>query len=247
MNNLKTWVKESNNIVIFTGAGISTESGIPDFRSPGGIWSKMQPIMFQDFMSSEESQIESWKRKFVIDQDMKIAKPNIGHKIIAELYSANKVSYVLTQNIDNLHHDSGIAPDKIIELHGNSTYAKCLDCEKRYELDYIKKFLEDKKNNYTQSPKCLVCNGIIKSATISFGQPMPEKEMKIAEEASINCDLFVAIGSSLKVYPAAGLPILAKNNGAKLVILNREPTELDSIANEVINKEIGETLEHLLT
>ena len=247
MNNLKTWVKESNNIVIFTGAGISTESGIPDFRSPGGIWTKMQPIMFQDFMSSEESQIESWKRKFVIDQDMKIAKPNIGHKVLVELYAANKVSYVLTQNIDNLHHDSGIPPDKIIELHGNSTYAKCLDCEKRYELDYIKKFLEGKKNNYTQSPKCLVCNGIIKSATISFGQPMPEKEMKIAEEASINCDLFIAIGSSLKVYPAAGLLILAKNNGAKLVILNREPTDLDSIANEVINKEIGETLEHLLT
>ena len=246
MNNLKKWVKQSNNIVIFTGAGISTESGIPDFRSPGGIWTKMQPIMFQDFMSSEESQIESWKRKFVIDQDMKIAKPNIGHKVLVELYAANKVSYVLTQNIDNLHHDSGIPPDKIIELHGNSSYAKCLDCEKRYELDYIKKFLEDKKNNYTQSPKCLVCNGIIKSATISFGQPMPEKEMKIAEKAAINCDLFIAIGSSLKVYPAAGLPILARNNGAKLVILNREPTELDSIAHEVINKEIGATLGDLL-
>ena len=246
MNNLKTWVKDSNNIVIFTGAGISTESGIPDFRSPGGIWTKMQPIMFQDFMSSEEYQIESWIRKFVIDQDMKIAKPNIGHKVIAELYSANKVNYVLTQNIDNLHHDSGIAPDKIIELHGNSTYARCLDCKKRYELDYIKKKLEDKNNNYTQPPKCVDCKGIIKSATISFGQPMPEKEMRIAKEASINCDLFIAIGSSLKVYPAAGLPILARNNGAKLVILNREPTELDSIANEVINKEIGATLRDLL-
>lgn len=247
MNNLKTWVKESNNIVIFTGAGISTESGIPDFRSPGGIWSKMQPIMFQDFMSSEESQIESWKRKFVIDQDMKIAKPNIGHKVIAELYAANKVSYVLTQNIDNLHHDSGIPPGKIIELHGNSTYAKCLNCKKRYELDYIKKFLEDKKNNYTLSPKCLICNGIIKSATISFGQPMPEKEMQIAEKASIDCDLFIAIGSSLKVYPAAGLLVLAKKNGAKLVILNREITNLDTIADEVIHKEIGETLSNLIT
>ena len=247
MNNLKKWVKQSNNIVIFTGAGISTESGIPDFRSPGGIWTKMQPIMFQDFMSSEESQIESWKRKFVIDQDMKIAKPNIGHKVLVELYAANKVSYVLTQNIDNLHHDSGIPPDKIIELHGNSSYAKCLDCEKRYELDYIKKFLEDKKNNYTQSPKCLVCNGIIKSATISFGQPMPEKEMQIAEKASIDCDLFIAIGSSLKVYPAAGLLVLAKKNGAKLVILNREITNLDTIADEVIHKEIGETLSNLIT
>ena len=150
MSKLKSWVKEFNNIVVFTGAGISTESGIPDFRSPGGIWTKMAPIMFQDFMSSEESQIESWRRKFAIDQDMKIAKPNIGHKVIAELSATNKVSYVLTQNIDNLHHVSGIDPNKIIELHGNSTYAKCLDCEKRYELDYIREFLEDKKNNYTR-------------------------------------------------------------------------------------------------
>ncbi len=246
MNKLKSWVKEFNNIVVFTGAGISTESGIPDFRSPGGIWTKMAPIMFQDFMSSEDSQLESWKRKFVIDQDMKIAKPNIGHEVIAKLFSLNKISYVLTQNIDNLHHDSGIPSNRIIELHGNSTYAKCLDCQKRYELDYIKKILEKKNNNYSHPPKCLDCNGIIKSATISFGQPMPEREMQIAEKASIDCDLFIAIGSSLKVYPAADLPILARKNGAKLVILNREPTELDSIANKVINKEIGDTLVKLL-
>ncbi len=246
MNKLKSWVKEFNNIVVFTGAGISTESGIPDFRSPGGIWTKMAPIMFQDFMSSEDSQLESWKRKFVIDQDMKIAKPNIGHEVIAKLFSLNKISYVLTQNIDNLHHDSGIPSNRIIELHGNSTYAKCLDCQKRYELDYIKKILEKKNNNYSHPPKCLDCNGIIKSATISFGQPMPEREMQIAKKASIDCDLFIAIGSSLKVYPAANLPILARKNGAKLVILNREPTELDSIANKVINKEIGDTLVKLL-
>jgi NAD-dependent deacetylase len=246
MNKLKSWVKEFNNIVVFTGAGISTESGIPDFRSPGGIWTKMAPIMFQDFMSSEDSQLESWKRKFVIDQDMKIAKPNIGHEVIAKLFSLNKISYVLTQNIDNLHHDSGIPSNRIIELHGNSTYAKCLDCQKRYELDYIKKILEKKNNNYSHPPKCLDCNGIIKSATISFGQPMPEREMQIAKKASIDCDLFIAIGSSLKVYPAADLPILARKNGAKLVILNREPTELDSIANKVINKEIGDTLVKLL-
>ena len=142
MIEVKKWIKESNNIVIFTGAGISTESGIPDFRSPGGIWTKMQPIMFQDFLSSEESQIESWRRKFIIDEDMKIAKPNIGHKAIANLFSKNKISYILTPNIDNLHHDSGIPDDRIISLHGNSTYAKCLNCNKRYELSYIKEFLE---------------------------------------------------------------------------------------------------------
>jgi len=245
MNDIKKWIVEANKIVIFTGAGISTESGIPDFRSPGGIWTKMQPIMFQDFLSSEASQIESWKRKFVIDKDMKVAKPNIGHIAIAKLYSKNKISYILTQNIDNLHHDSGIPDNKIIELHGNSTYAKCLNCNKRYELNYIKEFLEKKDNNYSIAPKCIECNGIIKSATISFGQPMPIKEMQIAEKASIECDLFIAIGSSLKVYPAAGLPILAKKNGAKLIIINREATELDSISDKVLNKEIGVTLDEL--
>ena len=245
MLDVKKWIDESNKIVIFTGAGISTESGIPDFRSPGGIWTKMQPIMFQDFLSSKNSQIESWKRKFVIDQDMETAKPNKGHKAIAKLFSRNKISYILTQNIDNLHQNSGIETDRIIELHGNSTYAKCLDCSKRYELSYIRDFLEREDNNYSITPKCIECNGIIKSATISFGQPMPAKEMQIAERASIECDLFFAIGSSLKVYPAAGLPILAKKNGAKLIIINREPTDLDSISDKIINKEIGVTLNKL--
>jgi NAD-dependent deacetylase len=245
MLDVKKWIDESNKIVIFTGAGISTESGIPDFRSPGGIWTKMQPIMFQDFLSSKNSQIESWKRKFVIDQDMETAKPNKGHKAIAKLFSKNKISYILTQNIDNLHQNSGIETDRIIELHGNSTYAKCLDCSKRSELSYIRDFLEREDNNYSITPKCIECNGIIKSATISFGQPMPAKEMQIAERASIECDLFFAIGSSLKVYPAAGLPILAKKNGAKLIIINREPTDLDSISDKIINKEIGVTLNKL--
>ena len=243
INNLNTLIKESKNIVIFTGAGISTESGIPDFRSPGGIWTKMKPIMFQDFISSKSWQLKSWKRKFEIDQNINMAKPNIGHNVIAKLNNKNKISYVITQNIDNLHQDSGIPSEKIIELHGNSTYAKCLDCEKHYTLDYIKNILEN--NNYSHPPICLECDGIIKSATISFGQPMPIKEMQLAEKASIDCDSFIAIGSSLKVYPAAGLPILAKNNGAKLVILNREPTELDSLANKVIHQEIGETLSKL--
>ena len=245
MIDLRKYIKETNKIVVFTGAGISTESGIPDFRSPGGIWTKMQPIMFEDFLASEEAQIESWKRKFVIDKDMKIAKPNRGHEAIAKLFFKNKISYVLTQNIDNLHHESGIPDDRIIELHGNGTYAKCLNCNERYELNYIKKFLEEKSNNYSMSPKCLKCKGIIKSATISFGQPMPVKEMQVAEQASRECDLFLAIGSSLKVYPAAGLPILAKKNGAKLIIINRENTELDSFADLVINDEIGKTLSKL--
>jgi len=242
---LNELIQSSNNIVFFTGAGISTESGIPDFRSPGGIWTKMKPIMFQDFISSEKWQLESWRRKFEIDKDINIAKPNIGHKVIAKLFKLNKVSYVITQNIDNLHHDSGIQSNKIIELHGNSTFARCLNCNKRYELKYVKKFLEKNNNNYTVAPKCSDCNGIIKSATISFGQPMPEKEMRVAEKAALECDLFIVIGSSLKVYPAANLPIIARKNGSKLIIINRENTELDSIAHLVINDEIGKTLSNI--
>ena len=244
-NHLNKLINESNNIIVFTGAGISTESGIPDFRSPGGIWTKMKPIMFQDFISSEKWQLESWKRKFEIDKDINIAKPNIGHKVIAKLFKLNKVSYVITQNIDNLHHDSGIQSNKIIELHGNSTFAKCLNCNKKYELEYVKNYLEKNNNNYTVAPKCSDCNGIIKSATISFGQPMPEKEMRVAEKAALECDLFIVIGSSLKVYPAANLPIIARKNGSKLVIINRENTELDSIAHLVINDEIGKTLSNI--
>ena len=132
---LNELIQSSNNIVFFTGAGISTESGIPDFRSPGGIWTKMKPIMFQDFISSEKWQLESWRRKFEIDKDINIAKPNIGHKVIAKLFKLNKVSYVITQNIDNLHQNSGLSDDQVIELHGNGTFAKCLNCEKKYQIN----------------------------------------------------------------------------------------------------------------
>ena len=243
---LNKWIDEAKNIIIFTGAGVSTESGIPDFRSPGGLWSRMKPIMFQDFLSSEKTRIESWNRKFDSENDISFAKPNEGHKAIAKLVNTGKASYVITQNIDNLHQDSGIPEDKIIELHGNSSYAICLECKQRYELKSIKLEFESKPIDSRVSPTCKKCEGIIKSATISFGQPMPTKEMKDAETATLSCDLFIAIGSSLKVYPAASFPIIARNNGAKLVIINREPTELDQIANLVINEEIGLTLKSVI-
>ena len=234
----KKLIENSSNIVVFTGAGISTESGIPDFRSPTGIWKKYQPIEFSDFLSSETFRIEAWRRKFEIDKNISKAMPNIGHMAIAKLVESGKVKNVITQNIDNLHQESGIPNDIIIELHGNTTYAKCLDCGFNYNLSKIMK--EFKETN--KPPYCDLCSGIVKAATISFGQAMPEKEMILSQECSLSCDLFITIGSSLQVYPAASFPILAKKNGSKLIILNREKTDLDIYADLVINDEIGSFL-----
>ncbi len=235
---LADMIRESSRIVVFTGAGISTESGIPDFRSPGGIWTKYQPVEFSDFLESEEKRRESWRMKFATESVMKEARPNKGHQSVAELYHMGKLSSVITQNIDGLHQQSGIPDDKIIELHGNATYAKCLDCHKRYELDEIKQRFEVNET----PPSCDACGGHIKTATISFGQPMPVKEMEEAEAETLACDLFLAIGSSLVVYPAAGFPQIAKQNGSQLVIINRDETGLDGMADLVLNLEIGDTL-----
>ncbi|MCH8333195.1 Sir2 family NAD-dependent protein deacetylase [Candidatus Sumerlaeota bacterium] len=237
IDKLKALLDASRRVVVFTGAGISTESGIPDFRSPGGIWTKYQPIDFSDFISSEEMRRESWRRKAASHSTMAGAKPNRGHRAIAELVRRGKVVSVITQNVDGLHQASGVPDEQIIELHGNSTYAKCLSCAKRYELGpLMEAFKVDE-----QPPAC-DCGGMIKTATISFGQAMPEAEMQRAQEETSACDLFLAIGSSLVVYPAAGFPIMAKESGGRLVILNREPTSLDSLAHLVLNLEIGPTL-----
>lgn len=238
MSELKRAIDEAARIVVFTGAGISTESGVPDFRSPGGLWTKMAPIEFKDFLRSPELRVEAWRRKFEIDQTMIGAAPNKGHMAIAKLVDEGRVSHVITQNIDNLHQNSGVPVEKIIELHGNGTFAKCLECGTRHELDDVKAMLE----LTGEPPACIACGGIVKSATISFGQAMPEAEMERAREATLGCDLFIAIGSSLQVYPAAGFPILAKKNGARLIILNREETPLDEIADLVIHDEIGPVL-----
>jgi len=231
-------LSESSNTVVFTGAGISTESGIPDFRSPTGIWTKNKPIEFKDFLSSEDIRVEFWKRKFAVDLTISKAKPNAGHMIISELNHIGKVSKIITQNIDNLHQISGVPEENVIELHGNTTFAKCLECDLRYELNSIKKLFEQTN----VPPYCKNCSGIIKTATISFGQSMPKEEMLKAEKASLSCDLFIVIGSSLQVYPAASFPLVAKKNGSKLVILNREGTDLDKYADLVIHDEIGEFL-----
>ncbi len=235
---LRRLIDDAQRIVFFTGAGISTESGIPDFRSPGGIWSNNQPIDYGDFIASEEMRRESWRRKFNVDETFSQAEPNAGHKVIADLIGSGKASSVITQNVDGLHQASGVPDEQVIELHGNATYASCLDCGARHELEPIREtFAVDET-----LPTCHLCGGIVKTATISFGQAMPEAEMIRSEEETLACDLFIAIGSSLVVYPAAAFPTVAKRKGAKLVILNRDSTDQDYLADLVLNLEIGETL-----
>ena len=228
----------ARRIVAFTGAGISTESGIPDFRSPGGIWTRYKPIYFDDFMASEEMRRESWRRKFATDETLMKAEPNAGHRALAMLAEQGRLSAVITQNIDGLHQRSGIPDAKVIELHGNATYATCLDCGHRHELAPIRAaFL-----GAGRLPLCEKCEGIVKTATISFGQAMPEIPMARAQEEVMGCDLCLVLGSSLVVYPAAGFPLMAKRRGARLAILNRDPTDQDPEADLVIHGEIGPTL-----
>jgi NAD-dependent deacetylase len=240
---LRELVENARSIVPFTGAGISTECGIPDFRSPGGIWTRMRPIPFDEFLASQEMRDESWRRRFAMEEHFGNAKPGRGHVALASLYRAGKVPGVVTQNIDNLHQASGIASEDVVELHGNSTYASCLDCAARYELTWVKQKLAAASG---RAPDCPACGGYIKTATVSFGQAMPEQAMRRAEELTLACDLFLAVGSSLVVWPAAGFPLMAKRNGARLVIINREPTDFDQIADLVVREDIGSVFAPLI-
>lgn len=234
-------IKHAQRVLIFTGAGISTESGIPDFRSPGGVWSKMQPIYFQDFVASRDARREAWTRVFNRTAGWVGAKPNPGHYAIAELVRQGKVGAVVTQNVDNLHQDAGVPDHQVIEIHGNASYAKCLDCSMRYELDELRAPWEADEDII-----CVNCTGLIKTATISFGQAMPEDKMERAVAEAEASDLCIVLGSSLVVYPAAGIPVMARRAGAKLAIINRDPTDMDAYANMVLNVEIGAFMDEVM-
>jgi NAD-dependent deacetylase len=236
---LRVLLDQAQCVLPFTGAGISTECGIPDFRSPGGIWTKNQPIPFDAFVASQEMRNEAWRRRFAMEEQFQAARPGRGHRALATFYRIGKSQGVVTQNIDNLHQASGIPAAAVVELHGNTTYATCLDCAKRYELPWIRERYEAAGGC---APDCADCGGLIKTATISFGQAMPDAAMRRGEELTQACDLFLAIGSSLVVWPAAGFPLMAKRNGARLVIINREPTEFDDLADLVVRHDIGDTL-----
>jgi NAD-dependent deacetylase len=231
-------IAKASTIVPFTGAGISTESGIPDFRSPGGLWSRHRPIPFDEFIASPEARAEAWRRRWAMEPTFAAARPGRGHRALASLYRAGKIPAVVTQNIDNLHQASGFAAEHVVELHGNTTYARCIGCGRAYDLAWVKQSFDTIRG----APDCPDCDEPVKTATISFGQAMPDDAMRRATELAQHCDLFIAIGSSLVVWPAAGFPLMAKQSGAKLVIVNNEPTDQDDIADLVIRHDIGETL-----
>ncbi len=238
VNQLGDMIAESSCILPFTGAGISTESGIPDFRSPGGLWTRNQPIPYDEFLASQDARDEAWRRRFAMEETFAAARPTRGHRALASLYRSGKTPAIITQNIDNLHQASGFAADDVVELHGNTTYARCVGCGRTYELDWVK-FRFDHDGH---APNCTSCEEPVKTATVSFGQAMPENEMHRAAELAQQCDLFLAIGSSLVVWPAAGFPLLAKKSGARLVIINNEATDQDEYADLVLRFDIGEIL-----
>jgi NAD-dependent deacetylase len=233
-NEIIKLVKASKSTVILTGAGISTESGLPDFRSDNGFWTKNKPIQFNEFLQSEAKQRLSWKRNIELHSLLKKIKPNLGHMFVEKITSLQKNNFLITQNIDGLHQKSGVHKNKIIEIHGSAIEAACLECAAKQNIldfhDAIK--LED------SLPKCTFCGGVVKVATISFGQPMNEMDMMHASKIVEESDLMIVMGSSLKVLPAGKLPNLAMQSGSKLIILNREKTRYDQSADIVINDEL---------
>jgi NAD-dependent deacetylase len=231
-------IAEASVIVPFTGAGISTECGIPDFRSATGLWARYRPIPFEEFVASREARDEAWRRRFAMDEVFAKARPGRGHRALAALHRAGKVPAVITQNIDNLHQASGIGDDGVVELHGNTTYACCIACNKTYALAWVKERFESEG----RAPDCTACKAPVKTATISFGQAMPDEAMQRATALAQTSDLFLVVGSSLVVWPAAGFPLMASEAGARLVIINNEPTDHDSFADLVIHHDIGEVL-----
>ena len=235
-----TLLKASKNITAFTGAGISTESGISDFRSKGGVWDRYRIVTYQEFIASHDSRVEYWKMKKELYKEIKDAKPNSAHLALAELENMGKLKCLITQNIDGLHQDSGSS--NVIELHGTNRKAVCLDCGKLWPIEEVQQWLESGEID----PSCDNCNGYVKPATISFGQSMPEAEMSRALECSTSCDLLLMIGSSLQVEPAASIPIEAHSRGAKLIYINRTETATDHIAEVCFRENAGQVLGELL-
>jgi NAD-dependent deacetylase len=233
-------IRQSKKVIVFTGAGVSTESGIPDFRSPGGVWNKYNPedFYYQKFISSEESREKYWQMSREFFEPLKNAQPNAAHRAVAELEKMGKLDCVITQNVDNLHQRAGSSPEKVIELHGTAVSVSCLSCRKKYSREEIQSWLM----RGVRVPKCDGCNGILKPDTVSFGQSMPPKETEESFRRARQCDLLIVIGSSLVVQPAASVPLEAKENGAKLVIINRDPTYHDSYADVVIHASAGEVM-----
>ncbi len=238
----QTRIAQSQRIAGFSGAGISTESGIPDFRSPNGVWATNRIVYFHEFLQDRAARVESWRQKSLIWPAMRDAVPNAGHLAFADLERRGKLSAMITQNIEGLHQRAGNRPEKVIELHGTMVAAECLSCFDRMPLDVA----IERIAHGDAAPACEKCGGMLKPATVSFGQSMPALEMEMAAVVSQECEVFIAVGSSLQVYPAASFPELAKQSGATLIIINRTETPLDDLADLVIREEIGQALPRLV-
>jgi NAD-dependent deacetylase len=234
-------VKKSRAIVFFTGAGISTESGVPDFRSPGGVWTKYQPVLFQDFLASESARIQHWQLKKATYELFKTVEPNFAHYAICEFEKRGQLLGLITQNIDGLHKIAGTSEAKLVELHGTDRLVTCLECGKRYEPADV---YEDLGEEFT-APTCDACGGFLKSANVSFGQSMPAEAMQRAQSWTEQAEVFIVLGSSLQVQPAASFPVIAKRRSALLAIVNRDPTPLDDMADFVHNGAIGDFFRRL--
>ena len=233
-------IKEAKKILVFSGAGMSTESGIPDFRSPGGVWSKYDPsdFYFDKIISSEKAREKYWEMSTEFYATMKDAVPNHAHLAIRAIEESGKLLVIVTQNIDNLHHKAGNSPERIIEIHGTAFSVSCLSCGKKYDRNDI----QERLNSGVKVPYCDDCEGILKPDTISFGQAMPEDKMADALMYARECDLCIVLGSSLVVYPAASVPAHAVQNGATLIIINRDETPLDAEADLVCHESLSKAL-----
>jgi NAD-dependent deacetylase len=242
---LASLIRSSRYLVAFSGAGISTESGIPDFRGPQGIWTKMRPIELQQFLQDASARREYWRRKLESHPQMRDAEPNAGHKALARLFEAGYLKTMITQNIDGLHQKAGISEDRVIELHGSNAYIACLQCRKRFAWEEVLPFFEQHPEPSTDCPRCDHCGGWIKPATISFGQAMPEEKTRQAFAEAGKADVLITVGTSLQVYPAAGIPQETLNHHGKVVIINNQATGIDSAAQFVIRGSAGELLTRL--
>jgi len=244
LHRIADWILASRRTVVFVGAGLSMESGIPDFRSPGGLWDRYDPneFTYQNFLASESAREKYWQLGTEVYALMKAAQPNAAHLAIAELEKLGRLDCMITQNIDGLHYKAGNTAAKVIELHGTVMHVTCLSCGKRYERDDI----QDRLRQGEKVPRCNNCQGLLKPATIAFGQAMPERETSEAYRRSAASDLFIVIGSSLVVHPAAMMPVLAKENGARLVIINRDETACDTMADLIHRGQAGPAMAVIL-
>ena len=243
LEEIKEWIATAQSITGFTGAGISTESGIPDFRSPNGVWAKNRTVYFQEFLQNTTDRIEYWRQKAEIWPSIRDAHPNLGHRAFFSLAKQEKLISLITQNIDGLHQRSGLDPKLVLELHGTTTEAKCLNCSNKITMNEAVNRIRQGETD----PKCYICLGLLKPSTISFGQSLSTKILEKARQAAQSCEIFLAVGSSLVVEPAASLPVLAKESGAKLVIINRTETPIDRLADSVIRGEITKILPQLVS